>query len=164
PGDTCEFILGSFSYAIDAYGAKAVKRGTFDKKVANGSLGKLWYAPELVPYIKDEAIQLAPGLIWCGEMNILPTVVHPLTGLDDYNGRNSNIIPHVKHAMESIASLADEATKFNYSTGTITLRNYIQKRAGIVAERKHTYGALIVEVDHEGNWYVRQLTVDDKGT
>lgn len=159
PGDTCEFILGSFSYQMDAYGAKSVKRGTYKPT----SKDKLWYAPELVPYIRDESIQLAPGLVWCGEMNILPTASRPLTGLDDYNGRNSNIVPHVKHAMESVASLADEATKFNYSTGTITLRNYIQKRVGIVAERKHNYGALIVEVDSAGNWYVRQLQLGAAG-
>jgi hypothetical protein len=65
--------------------------------------------------------------------------------------------------MESIASLPDEATKFNYATGAITLRNYIQKRAGILAERRHVYGALLVEVDSEGNWYVRQLTVGEDG-
>ncbi len=156
-GDTFEFILGSFSYAIDAYGAKATKRGSYKPQ------GDLWYDPQLVPYIKDESIQLAPGLVWCGEMNILPTAKNPLLGMDDYNGRNSNIVPHAKHAMESVASLADEATKFNYSTGCITLRNYIQKRAGIVAERKHAYGALIVEVDSEGNWYVRQLEIGEHG-
>jgi hypothetical protein len=161
--DTCEFILGSFSYAIDAYGEKSTKRGTFDEKKDSGSLGKLWYAPELEPFIKDRAIQLAPALMWCGEMNILPTAANPLTGMDDYNGRASNIVPHVKHALQSVASLADEATKLNYSTGTITLRNYIQKRVGILAEPKHCYGGLIVEVDAAGNWYVRQLTVDSKG-
>jgi hypothetical protein len=157
PGDTCELIIGTFSYQTDAYGAKAVKRGAYRPT------GELWYAPELIPYFKDESIELAPGLVWCGEMNILPTAKHPLTGLDDYNGRNSNIVPHAKHAMESVASLADEATKFNYSTGTITQRNYIQKRAGIVAERRHAYGALIVEVDSAGNWYVRQLHVGGEG-
>lgn len=156
-GDSCELILGTFTYAIDAYGAKAVKRGSYRPQ------DKLWYAPELLPFIKDESIQLAPGLIWCGEMNILPTATNPLSKLDDYNGRASNIVPHAKHAMESVASLADEATKFNYSTGAITLRNYIQKRVGIVAERKHAYGALIVEVDGQGNWYVRQLQVGDEG-
>jgi hypothetical protein len=156
-GDTFEFILGSFSYAIDAYGAKAVKRGAYKPQ------GDLWYDPELVSFIKDESIQLAPGLIWCGEQNILPTAVNPLLGMDDYNGRNSNIVPHAKHAMESVASLADEATKFNYATGCITLRNYIKKRAGILAERKHSYGGLIVEVDSSGNWFVRQLQIGEEG-
>lgn len=157
PGDSCEFMVGTFSYQTDAYGAKAVKRGAYRPT------GDLWYDPELIPHFCDESVQLAPGLIWCGEMNILPTAINPLNGFADYNGRNSNIFPHAKHAMESVASLADEATKFNYTTGCITLRNYIQKRAGIIAERKHAYGALIVEVDSAGNWYVRQLHIGDNG-
>lgn len=157
PKSDAEFIVGTFSYALDAYGAKAVKRG----KAAPHE--KLWYAPEITKFIRDDSIQLAPGLVWCGEMNILPTAINPLLGLDDYNGRNSNIVPHAKFAMESIASLPDEATKFNYSTGVVTLRNYIQKRAGIIAERSHCYGAVLVEVDDAGNWYVRQLQIGDKG-
>jgi hypothetical protein len=158
PGDTCEIICGSFTYAIDAYGAKAVKRGTY-----KGTMGKLWYAPEIVPYLKDESIELAPGLVWCGEMNILPTVTNPLSRLESYNGRNSNIVPHVQHAMESVASLADEATKFNYTTGAITLRNYIQKRAGQLADRSHQYGAALVEVDSGGNWWVRHIEIGARG-
>ncbi|MBR0876868.1 hypothetical protein JQ608_06590 [Bradyrhizobium liaoningense] len=160
---SCEIILGSYSYAMDAYGAKAVKRGSYEKAADRGALGKLWYAPELEPYINDDSIELAPGLVWCGEMNILPTAANPLTGLEDYNGRKSNIIPHAKHALASVASLADEAAKFNYATGTVTQRNYIQKRVGIMAERKHSYGGLLVEVDSEGNWYVRQLQIGAKG-
>jgi hypothetical protein len=160
-GNTFEFIVGTFSYAIDSYGAKAVKRGKY--KAGDNHREELWYAPALVPYICDDSIALAPGLVWCGEMNILPTASNPLTGLDDYNGRASNIVPHVKQTMESVASLPDEATKFNFSTGGITLRNYIQKRAGIVAERKHTYGALLIEVDDAGSWYVRHLVVDSAG-
>ncbi|MGH7175145.1 MAG: hypothetical protein ACREGR_02175 [Minisyncoccia bacterium] len=157
---SCEFMVGTFSYQIDAYGAKAVKRGAYDPK---RSRENLWYSPELMPYICDDSVQLAPGLVWCGEMNILPTAVNPLLRLDDYNGRNSNVVPHAKFAMDSIASLPDEATKFNYTTGVITLRNYIKKRAGIIAERAHCYGAILVEVDDAGNWFVRQLQVGDKG-
>jgi hypothetical protein len=158
--NTCQIFVGTFSYAMDAYGAKAVKRGKFDAARVHD---KLWYAPELREFFVDESVQLAPGLVWCGEMNILPTATNPLTGLDTYNGRNSNIVPHVRFAMESIASLPDEATKFNYTTGAITLRNYIQKRAGIIAERAHCYGALLVEVDDETNWYVRQLQIGEDG-
>lgn len=159
-GNSFEFIVGTFSYAMDSYGAKAVKRNTYDPKVEQD----LWYSPAVVPYIKDSSVMLAPGLMWCGEMNILPTATNPLTGMDDYNGRASNIVPHVKQTLESVASLPDEATKLNFSTGGITLRNYIQKRVGIIAERRHTYGAVLVEVDDEGSWYVRHLVVDDSGT
>lgn len=157
-GDTCELIVGTFSYQKNAFGNKAVKRGTFNEREANE---ELWYAPEAKRFIRDESIELAPGLVWCGEQNILPTAQHPLTSFEDYNGRKSNIVPHAKMALESVASMADEATKFNYSTGTITQRNYIQKRAGILAEQKHSYGGLLVEVDDEGNWWTRHLAVAD---
>lgn len=152
------FVVGTYSYALDAYGAKAVKRGSW-KPQEDGP----WYAREAIEYIVDGRVELAPGLVWCGEMNILPTARHPLTGLDTYNGRNSNIVPHAKIAMESVASMAHEGTKFNWSTGTITQRNYIQKSAGIKAEQGHSYGGLVVEVDHEGNWWVRQLHIDGNG-
>ena len=155
---TCEMMVGTYSYQLASYGPKAVKRGKHRGAQVNE---KLWYAPEAEQYIRDESIQLAPGLVWCGEQNILPTAVHPLTRFEDYNGRQSNIVPHAKIAMESVASMADEATKFNYSTGTVTQRNYIQKRAGILAEQKHTYGAVLVEVDSDGNWWVRQLHIDE---
>ena len=160
PNASCELMVGTYSYQLATYGPKAVKRGKHGGTAANVE-GELWYAPEAEPFIVDESVGLAPGLVWCGEQNILPTTRHPLTSFEDYNGRQSNIVPHAKIAMESVASMADEPTKFNYSTGTVTQRNYIQKRAGIIAEQKHTYGAVIVCVDHHGNWYVRQLEIDD---
>lgn len=157
PDGTCEFIVGTYSYAIDAYGAKAVKRGSWKPSE------DLWYAPEIHEFIRDERIEIAPGLVWCGEMNILPTARNPLTGMETYNGRKSNIVPHAKIAMESVAALPGEGTKFNWATGAITQRNYIQKKVGIVAEQSHAYGALLVEVDHEGSWWARQLHLDGNG-
>lgn len=163
-GNSFELIVGTFSYAMDVFGRKATKRGSWEKSRDRGALDNdLWYAPALLPFMLDESVELAPGLVWCGEMNILPTAANPLLGMEDYNGRASNIVPHVKQQLASVASLADEATKFNYTTGAITLRNYIQKRAGIIAERKHSYGALLVEVDSSGSWWVRHLVVDHAG-
>lgn len=158
PSSSCELLIGTFSYQMAAYGAKAVKRGTYQgSKVTED----VWYAPEAVEYIKDESLELAPGLVWCGEQNILPTNLHPLTGFEAYNGRKSNILPHAKISMQSVAAMKDESAKLNYSTGTVTQRNYIQKRAGIMAEKDHNYGALLVEVDYDGNWWVRQLHIDE---
>jgi hypothetical protein len=160
PKGSCELIIGTYTYQKAAYGAKAVKRGTFN---ANKDEEDLWYAREAEQYIVDESLFLAPGLIWCGEMNILPTTKYPLdnTNLTNYNGRKSNVFPHTRIAMSSVASMADEATKLNYTTGTVTQLNYIQKMAGIVAERNHCYGALLVEVDDQGSWFCRQLHIDE---
>jgi hypothetical protein len=54
-----------------------------------------------------------------------------------------------------------EGVKLNYTTGTVTQRNYIQKREGVIAEFHHIYGALLVEVNSKGNWWVRQLNHDE---
>jgi hypothetical protein len=120
--------------------------------------------PKTQPYWSDDMIELAPGLVWVGLMNVLPTAVRPLSGLEVFTGRKSGIFPHVKIAMQSVPSMKHEPTKFNYTTGTITQRNYIQRKAGIKAEFHHCYGALLVEVDSDGNWFCRQLNADNSGT
>lgn len=156
-----EILVGTYTYNQNAYGPKAIKRGseltrdpkTFDKE--------LWYDPAIEDYISDKRVQLAPGLVWCGEYNALPTNVNPLAGLESYSGRQSAIFPHAKLAMRSIPTMQGEGTKLNYTTGTVTMRNYIQKREGVIAEFHHIYGALLVEVDENGNWWVRQLNQDE---
>jgi hypothetical protein len=95
-------------------------------------------------------------------MNILPTAVDPLSGLETYTHRKSAIFPHAKLAMRSIATMLGEGTKLNYTTGTVTQRNYIQKKEGVKAEHHHRYAALVVEVNHEGNWWVRQIGVGSR--
>lgn len=149
-----ELMVGTFSYNKGAYGSKSVKRGTDSWRDRHDDL---WYDPQLTEFIVDETVQLAPGLVWAGELNIIPTAPDPLSNLESYHGRDSNIIPHAQHAMASVASLDGEAAKLNYTTGTVTQRNYIQKKAGLKAERYHGYGAVLVEVCGDGSWFVRQL-------
>ena len=152
-----EIIVGRFTYNQNAFGRLSVKPGTEKKKES-----ELWYDPALEFYYCDDHVQLAPGLVYCGEMNTLPTAGDPLSGFEAYTGRSSGIFPHVKLAKRSIPSDIEGATKFNYTTGTLTQRNYIQKTAGLKAEFHHVYGALLVEVDDQGNWWVRQLNADSK--
>jgi hypothetical protein len=79
-------------------------------------------------------------------MNILPTANDPLEGLETYSQRKSAIFPHAKMAMRSVATMKHEGTKLNFTTGTVTQMNYIQKKAGLVGEHHHVYGAVLVEV------------------
>ena len=117
-----------------------------------------------MPFISDDRREVAPGLVWCGEANILPTAARPLSGLETFTGRSSGIFPHVKIAMDSVPSGKFDPVKFNYTTGTVTQRNYIQRKEGLKAEFHHCYGALLVEVDPEGNWWCRQINADSEGT
>lgn len=153
-----ELLVGTYTYNKSAYGQKAIKRGA---KVDTEQ--RVWYDPQVVEHICDERVQLAPHLVWCGELNILPTSMHPLSQMEAYNGRDSNIAPHAKYAMSGVAGLTGEGTKHNYTTGTVTQRNYIQKRIGILSEQYHGYGALLVEVCSDGAWFVRQLQATEDG-
>ena len=153
-----ELLVGTYTYDKSAYGRKSVKRGA---EVETGD--DLWYDPQVVEHICDERVELAPHLVWCGELNILPTAMHPLSQMEAYNGRDSNIVPHAKYAMQAVAGLAGEGTKHNYTTGTVTQRNYIQKRIGILSEQYHGYGFLLVEVCGDGGWFVRQVQATEEG-
>lgn len=152
-----EIHVSRFDYNKSAW-RKSTKPGTADEAEDT------WYDPRLAKYFSDKRLQIAPGLIWCGEMNILPTAERPLSGFETYTGRASGIFPHAKIAMESIISMKDEGTKFNYTTGAVTVRNYIQKKAGLKAEFHHAFGALLVEIDAKGTWFCRQLNATSDGT
>lgn len=155
-----ELLCASYTYNQNAYGKLAVKPGTHQEQSA------LWFDARVKPLLEksDHNIELAPGLVWCGRMNTLPTAVRPLSGFETYTGRQSGIFPHAKISMESVASGKHEPTKFNYTTGTVTQINYVQKKAGLRAEHHHSYGGLVVEVDNKGRWWVRQLHADKEGT
>jgi len=158
--DKAEFFCSSFTYNQNAYGKLSVKRGTHA-----GRSSDLWYDEAIVQYLdkSDREIEVAPGLVWCGRMNTLPTADRPLSGFETYTGQKSGILPHAKLAMQSVAMMKADGAKFIYTTGTVTQLNYIQKRVGIKAEFHHSYGALMVEVDAQGRWFVRQLNADGKG-
>ena len=153
-----QILVGTFSYNQNNFGKLAVKKGT--KKEYES---ELWFDPAIVPYISDDKRELAPGLLWCGNMNILPTEDNPISGLETYGGSTSVVFPHTKIEMRSIATTPDLPVKMIYTTGAVTLMNYLQKKLGIKAEHHHRYAFLLVEVDSKGNWWVRQVAARKSG-
>lgn len=162
-------MVARFSYNKSSYGSKSTKAG---RAPGQADTEGLWYDPAIARYICDDPERhgscqwrLAPDLLWCAEMNILPTAVLPLSGLESYSGPSSGIFPHAKIALESVPVIGDRPPKFNYTTGAVTQRNYIAKKEGIKAEFHHAYGALLVEVDlRTGDWWARQLNASDDGS
>jgi hypothetical protein len=134
------------------------------RKSVKAQQAEISWAKEVLPYLSEDRVELAGGLVWCADLDILPTAVRPLSGLESYTGRASGVFPHPKISMEPVASGKHEGTKHNYTTGTVTQRNYIQRKAGMKAEFHHCYGALLVEVDHKGTWFVRQINADSDGS
>lgn len=152
-----ELMVSTFTYSKTRDGSG--KRGS--KKASDGD--DQWYDDRIEPFVADAMIQLGKGLIWNGNFNNWPTASEPLSGLANYNFRNSSIFPHVRQHMLSIPTSPSDAAKLQYTTGTVTKRNYIQRKAGQKAEFDHIYGGLLVEVNDKGHWWVRQLNTDNAG-
>lgn len=125
--------------------------------------GGLWYDADLLPFMCDDRVEVAPGLIWAGDMNVIPTATDPLSGLDSFTGLASCIFPHPQIALKSVATGPGRAAKFNFTTGAVTLKNYIRRKAGLKAEFHHAFGALLVEVDAAGQWWARQINATEDG-
>lgn len=123
----------------------------------NGKRQEAWFDDRVKPYLVNESVQLADGLVFNGELNILPTARNPLSGFATYNGNQSGIIPHVKMELQPLPSPNVDEARSLYTTGTVTMRNYIQQKAGQLAEWDHIFGAVVVEVADDGTWFVRQL-------
>lgn len=142
-----QIIVGTYSYNTNGFQRLQKSEGE-------------WFDPKITKYIIDEPVRLAKGLMYCGELNILPTAVDPLSGFHSYTKSDSGILPHAKIRMESLPVFKGQEPKFLYTTGTVTQRNYIQKKAGQKASFHHVFGALVVEVDNEGEWFCRQIIAD----
>jgi hypothetical protein len=154
-----ELHVSRFTYNKETYGSKSIKPGSAE--ASDGD--EVWFDPQISPYISDVSLQVTPDLIFCGELNILPTRINPLSSFKNYTRTASGIIPHAKMCMESVPTMKNDPAKFLYTTGTVTARNYIQKAAGQVADFHHVFGALVVEVDDNGTWWARQLNADKSG-
>ena len=155
--------VSQFAYVKQGFGASGDKNAWM-RGEKPALVKDFWFDPRIVSYASNELLQVAPGLVWCGDENISPSDALPLSGLQVVTGRSSAIVPHTKIAMESVASAQDEPTKFLYTTGAVTMKNYIARKAGKKADFHHCYGALLVEVNKDGDWWCRQINADSDGT
>lgn len=129
------------------------------------SVGKQRYAdydpkefdPEVVDYISQEPIIIGDRLRFSPELNLSPTMVKPLQGLQTYTKRMWGIFPHTKISLETVATHKDRPTKFIATTGACTHPYYSPTKAGFRAHFDHVHGAIIVEVTKKGVWF-RHLT------
>lgn len=160
------FLTALESFCKDQSAELIVSRFTYNKSGFQNDTKDnedLWYDPKLAKYLKDDSIQITKDLIFCGELDVLPTAENPLSGFDNYCRSASGIIPHAKVAMKSLPGMKEDGARFLYTTGAVTKRNYIQRKAGQKADFHHVFGALIVEIDTDGEFHVRQIVADKTG-
>ncbi|MEY9198461.1 hypothetical protein ABIA16_003577 [Sinorhizobium fredii] len=142
-------IVGGFTY----------QKGLFeDHNQATAS-----YAEEVKTHLETDRIHISEDLLFVGDANILPTTANPLNGWLTLNGGGHVVIPHARIALKSIPRMKGQPARYAVSTGCCTVPSYAPRAAGRKAIFHHTFGALLVEVDSDGETFFRHITADEHG-
>lgn len=135
-----ELLVGGFTYNKSLFEDHASRTGVFAEAVR----------PHL---IHDN--RMLGSLLFAAEVNILPTAVRPLSGLENFGRGAWTVFPHAKVQLASVPSRGHAAMVM--TTGACTGPNYIRKKAGQKAEFHHVLGAVLVEQDQDGRLFCRQI-------
>jgi len=143
-----EIMVGPFTYNKSVFS---------DHETRNG-----FFCPEVQEFLRYDQVDLGP-LVFCAEMNTLPTAVQPLSGLEPYTGLKWGVFPHAKVQLLSVPTVIGKPAKQIMTTGACTVANYIAKKAGLKAHFHHVIGATLVEIDTANRVWCRQLNATDDG-
>ena len=160
-----EFLTNLEAYAAYLNAEIHIASFTYEKRLYEHSKrGKAFdLFPEAIKkYMTDYRFEIGENLVFCGNMNTLPTAQTPLAGFEVYTGGRDGIFPHAKVQLVSVPTMKDEPAKIIMTTGVVTKRNYIQRRNGILAEFHHIIGAVLVEIDKDGDHFCRHLLANEE--
>jgi hypothetical protein len=107
------------------------------------------WSPEIQDVLVRERTTIGSA-IFCAEMNTLPTANRPLSGLATYGQSRNAIFPHAKVGLETIPAAHSDLPPIIMTTGTCTVPNYTDTKAGHKGVFHHVYGAVIAEIGSDG--------------
>jgi len=164
--EVAEPFFSNLKAYAEHLGAEILISGyTYNKSLfENHSKVEADYHPDVKPYLVDRQQNIGERLIFCANMNTLPTASDPLSGFETYTRSKWGVFPHPRICLKSIPVMLHQKPKQIMTTGSVTLPNYVQKKAGIKAEFHHVIGAVLVEIDKDGDTFCRHLIADKTGS
>lgn len=153
-----EILVRPILYNLNAY-----RKLGADTENEDAGEEEVYFDAAVKPYLSEQRIELAPGLHWAGDAENTATASSPLAGYNTFTGEASGIFGATKLEMRSVATVQSLPAKLLYTTGTVTQRNYTKTKVGRKADWHHAYCALLVEVDSDGDWFVRHLYAHEDG-
>ena len=151
-----EILVSGFTYN------KSVYEDGQSKPTAKRMLPR-YFAESIRQYLVSDQVQIGENVLFCGEMNTLPTAANPLSGFETYTRDKWGIFPHAKQRLVSVATAKKSPSKQLLTTGAVTKGNYVQKKAGIIGEFHHVIGAVIVELMPDGTFFARHISTSEEG-
>jgi hypothetical protein len=122
-----------------------------------------WWHKEVLPYLDAARHNIHKYLTLMGDIKIHPTAVNPMSGMEGISGKDSCIFGAPKVQMQTIPVLEGQKPKMMLTTGSVTVDNYTDSKAGKKGEFHHTYGFVVVEIKDDEIFFVRQVTANNKG-
>jgi hypothetical protein len=99
------------------------------------------------------------------DMKLYPQQMNPLTSLDRIGSKGTSmIIAHPKQQMIVVPTGMKMNPHMLWSTGSITLPYYRQTRSGRLALVEHVEGGLVIEVENDRIFHVRQIQFNKDGS
>jgi len=144
-----QILVGPFTYQLGVFTDHTTRANVFAEQVRE--------------YLRFERQECGP-VLFCAEMNTLPTATRPLSGLQTYTRGAWGVFPHAKVALETIPAMPGKDPPIMMTTGCCTVENYIAKKAGLKAAFHHVIGATMVEIDAQGRHFCRQINATDDGS
>lgn len=125
-------------------------------------LKNTWH-PRVLPYLDANRHKISENLCLLSDIKIQPTASTPLSGFNSITGFESCIIGHPRVHLKSLPILDGYPHKLLLSTGSVSVDNYTDTKAGKKGEFHHTLGFIIVEVEDD-SFHVRQVQCDEYGS
>ena len=122
-----------------------------------------WWEKDTHPYLFTGRKKIHKHLMVLGDISTQLTASRPVSGFETITGQHSAILGHPKHELQYIATPQQKLPKALMSSGTCTVRNYIDGKAGKKGEHHHTFGGVVVERDGD-RFYFRQLNALEDGS
>ena len=149
--------VGRFTYQVAYVAERAREPGEATRQRIHT------WAKELRDFLTSERLHLG-NLLFCAEMNTLPTAVRPLSGLHTYGQGRTAIFPHAKVALETVPVGGEATPPCVLTTGCCTVPSYSDTKAGHKGEFHHILGAVVVEIDDAGRTFFRHVIGKSDGT
>jgi hypothetical protein len=121
-----------------------------------------WWPDEVQKHMTDDMVKLHKNLLLMAQVRVGATAVNPLTGLEALSGGASSIFGHSQIAMKTVPTPQHHLPKAMWTTGSCSVPNYSDTKAGIKGEFHHNMGALVVERDGS-RFHCRTVTADVDG-
>lgn len=125
--------------------------------------GAEWWDPVLRPYLYNQRKKLNPNLVLLGDIKTIPTAETPLSGFESITHGESGILGHSRLQLRSIPTPAHKMPKLMTTTGSITVRNYTDSKAGKKGEFHHVFGACVINCRGK-KFHMRQLNACSDGS